>query len=124
MVRNRLSPSRCREDIRAWWAEHLAAQRKSGQTQAASCRAQGLDPKYFTLWKDKLRDAEMAGLPRMAPVVIASATEPRVPAMLERPISSSVVSLRLSLATGMSLSLEIAPAALPALVRELAGLRC
>ena len=33
MTRNRLSPSRSREDIRAWWAEHLAAQRKSGQTQ-------------------------------------------------------------------------------------------
>ena len=50
MARNRLSPSRRREDVRAWWAEHLAAQRKSGQTQAAYCRAQGLDPKYFTLW--------------------------------------------------------------------------
>jgi hypothetical protein len=49
MARNRLSPSRRREDIRAWWGEHLTAQRKSGQTQAAYCRAQGLDPKYFTL---------------------------------------------------------------------------
>ena len=66
----------------------------------------------------------MASLPRMVPVVIASATEPQVPTMLERPISSSVVSLRLSLDNGMSLSLEIAPAALPALARELAGLRC
>ena len=66
----------------------------------------------------------MAGLPRMVPVAVAPATEPPVPAMVERPISSSVVSLRLSLADGMSLSLEIAPAALPALVRELAGLRC
>ena len=41
MTRNRLSPSRRREDVRAWWAEHLAAQRKSGQSQAAYCRAQG-----------------------------------------------------------------------------------
>ena len=124
MARNRLSPSRRREDIRAWWAEHLAAQRKSGQTQTAYCRAQGLDPKYFTLWKGKLRDAEMADLPRMVPVVIASATEPPVPSMLEKPIASSVVSLLLALGNGMSLSFEIAPAALPALVRELAGLRC
>ena len=75
MARNRLSPSRCRGDIRAWWAEHLAAQRKLGQTKAAYCRAQGLDPKYFTLWKGKLRDAEMAGPPRMVPVVVASAAE-------------------------------------------------
>ena len=124
MARNRLSPSRRRKDIRAWWAEHVAAQRKSGQTQAAYCRAQGLDPKYFTLWKGKLRDAEMAGPPSMVPVVVAPATKPPVPATLERPISSSVVSVRRSLANGMSLSLEIAPAALPALVRERAGLRC
>lgn len=32
MTSNRLSPSRRREDIRARWAEHLAARRKSGQT--------------------------------------------------------------------------------------------
>ena len=62
--------------------------------------------------------------PRMVPVVVAPTTEPPEPAMLERPISSSGVSVRLSLASGMSLSLEIAPAALPALVRELVGLRC
>ena len=60
MARNRLSPSRRREDIRAWWAEHLAAQRKSGQTQVAYCRARGLDPKYFTLWKGTLLEASVA----------------------------------------------------------------
>lgn len=57
MTTNRLSPSRRREEIRAWWAEHLAAQRKSGQTQVAYCGARGSDPKYFTLWKGKLREA-------------------------------------------------------------------
>jgi hypothetical protein len=31
------------------------AQRGSGQTQAAYCRTHGLDPKYFTRWKGKLR---------------------------------------------------------------------
>lgn len=41
--------------MRAWWAEHPAAQRRSGGTQAAYCRAQGLDPKYFTLWKGMLQ---------------------------------------------------------------------
>ena len=124
MAGNRLSPSRRQEDIRAWWAERLAAQRRSGQTQAAYCRAQVLDPKHFALWKGKLRDPEMAGAPRMVPVVVAPTTEVPVPAMLERPISSSVVSRRRSLANGMSLSLESAPPALLALVRELAGLRC
>lgn len=119
MTRNRLSPSRRREDIRAWWAEHLAAQRKSGQSQVAYCRAQGLDPKYFTLWKSKLRNAA----PRLVPVVITPA-EPPVSPMVELASGSAVVSLRLSLGNGMSLSLEIAPGALPALVRELSRLRC
>ena len=41
MARYRLSPPRRREDIRTWRAEHMAAQRKLGQTQAAYCRAQG-----------------------------------------------------------------------------------
>jgi hypothetical protein len=31
----RLSPSRRREDIRTWWAEHLQAHRNSGQSAQA-----------------------------------------------------------------------------------------
>ena len=124
MARNRLSPSRRREDIRAWWAEHLAAQRKSGQTQVAYCRAQGLDPKYFTLWKGKLQAIAVASAPRMVPVVVAPGAEPPASAIPETSSVSPVVSLRLALGIGMSLSLEIAPGALPAVVRELARLRC
>ena len=125
MARNRLSPSRRREDIRAWWAEHLAAQRKSGQTQVAYCRAQGLDPKYFTLWKGKLRRASAAST-RMVPVVVTPSPElpVSVSAVAETVPASAAVSLRLVLGNGMSLSLEIAPVALPALVSELARLRC
>ena len=59
----RLSPSRRREDIRAWWAEHLQTQQDSGQSQATYCRARGLDPKYFTLWKRKLREGRAAVKP-------------------------------------------------------------
>jgi hypothetical protein len=127
MPTNRLSPSRRREDVRAWWAEHLAAQRKSGQTQVAYCRARGLDPRYFTLWKGKLRGAYVA-TPRMVPVVVAPSAEPPVvhpvPADPETAPASAVVCLRLSLGNGISVSLEIAPGALPAVVRELARLRC
>src|SRR5476651_2258488 len=75
-----------REDIRAWWSDHLQAQRDSGQTQVAYCRARGLDPKYFTLWKRKLREERPAGrpieLPRLVPVVLRaerSAPAPRIP---------------------------------------------
>lgn len=123
MTRNRLSRSRRRQDVRAWWAGHLAAQGKSGQAQAAYCRARGLDPKYFTLWKSKLRQTSAAS-PRMVPVVVTPSAEPPLPAMAETVPASAAVSLHLSLGNGLSLSLEIAPGALPAVVRELSRLRC
>jgi hypothetical protein len=123
MTTNRFSPSRRREDVRAWWAEHLFAQGKSGQTQAAYCRARGLDPKYFTLWKGKLRQASAAS-PRMVPVVVRPSAESPVSATTEVVPGSAAVCLRLSLGNGLSLSLEIAPGALPAVVRELSRLRC
>ena len=124
MARNRLSPSRRREDIRAWWAEHPAAQCTSGQTQVAYCRAQGLDPKYFTLWKGKLQAIAVASAPRIVPMVVGPASEAPAAALPETGSVSPVVSLRLALGNGMSLSREIAFGALPALVSELATLRC
>ncbi|MGC8519124.1 MAG: IS66 family insertion sequence element accessory protein TnpA [Steroidobacteraceae bacterium] len=127
MTRNRLSASRRREDIRAWWVEDLAAQRRSGQTQSAYCRAQGLDPKYFTLWKDKLQATAVVSAPRMVPVVVARTAQLPVSGMPETASAAAVlslVSLRLSLGNGMSLALKIAPGALPAVVRELSRLRC
>ena len=124
MTTRRLSPSRRREDIRAWWAEHLAAQGRSGQTQAAYCRARGLDPKYFTLWKGKLQATAVAQVPRMVPVVVAPAAQPRASAMPETASASAGVALRLMLGSGICLSLEIAPGSLPAVVRELSRLRC
>jgi len=129
----RLSHSRRREDIRTWWAEHLSAQRGSGQSQAAYCRARGLDPKYFTLWKRKLRNepakAKPVDPPRLVPVVIRGecatpAPASRTPRTGEPNLTSAAVAIRLNLGNGMSLSLELAAGALPALVRELASVRC
>ena len=45
----------------------------------------GLEPKYFTLWKRKLRDKRPAKVP------------------------AAVVAIRLSLGNGISLSLEVRP---------------
>jgi hypothetical protein len=128
----RLSPSRRREDIRAWWAEHLAAQRASGKTQVAYCQARRLDPKYFTLWKRKLRDEPARTKPiepsRFVPVVIRGertlAPASRKPCSEGASLSSASVAIRLNLGNGMSMSLELAAGALPALVRELASVRC
>ena len=131
MSATRLSPSRRREDIRAWWAAHLKAQQDSGQSQVAYCRARGLDPKYFTLWKRKLREPRGSGETvepaRLVPVVVrANRTVSPSPVRQEKQSSepAAIVALSLSLGNGISLSLEVATASIPALVRELAGLRC
>lgn len=60
----------------------------------------------------------------MVPVVLTPTAEPPVSSIPKRVGIAAAASLRLSLGNGTSLSLEIAPAAEPALVRELAGFRC
>ena len=124
----RLSPSRRREDIRAWWVNQLRAQRDSGQTQAAYCRSRSLDPKYFTLWKRKLLDgraaAEKDEPPRLVPVVVRSERSALAPKPTDATASSTAVAIRLNLGNGLSLSLEVARGSIPALVRELASVRC
>jgi hypothetical protein len=132
MSATRLSPSRRREDIRAWWAAHVKAQRDSGQSQTEYCRDRGIDPKYFTLWKRKLRDQRVAAKsvesPRLVPVVVREdqpAPASRRPcAELANEPPAAVVALRLNLGNGISLSLEVATGSIPTLVRELARLRC
>jgi hypothetical protein len=104
MNATRLSPSRRREDIRAWWAEHLQAHRDSGQSQAYYYRARGLDPKYLTLWKRKLRNERPGATPaeslRLVPVVLRgdrSALAPSAPPSEPVSIPAAVVVIRLSL---------------------------
>lgn len=88
----RLSPSRRREYVRAWWSEHLRAQRHSGHTQAAYCRARGLDPKYYTLWERKFlggRAAERDEPPRLVPIVVRTERSSPTPRR-HPPVFSSV----------------------------------
>ena len=126
-----LSPSRRREDIRAWWAEHLKAHRDSGQSQANYCRARGVDPKYFTLWKRKLREerspAKTIESPRLVPVTVRpdrSRLAPDLPHSEPAAAPAAVVAIRLNLGNGISVSLEVATGSIPTLVRELASVRC
>jgi hypothetical protein len=112
-----------------WWAAHVKAQRDSAQSQVAYCRARRLDPKYFTLWKPRQRGLRVSVKPTEAPGLIPvvvradrmAAATPRGEPTHE---PAAIVALRLSLGNGISLSLEVAAAAIPTLVRELAALRC
>jgi hypothetical protein len=109
----------------------MKAQQDSGQSQVAYCRARGLDPKYFTLWKRKLREPRGSGETiepaRLVPVVVRAhkAVSTSKVARENRACEpSAIVALRLSLGNGISLSLEVASGSIPTLVGELAGLRC
>ena len=109
----------------------MKAQQDSGPSKVAYCRARGLDPKYFTLWKRKLRkpqrSEETIEPARLVPVVVRAhkAVSPSKMAREKRSSEpAAIVALRLSLGNGISLSREVATASIPALVRELAGLRC
>jgi hypothetical protein len=75
-----------------------------------------LDPKYFTLWKRKLRDeparTKPIEPPRFVPVVIRG--ERTVAPALRNPfsegasLSCAAVAIRLNFGNGMSMSLELA----------------
>lgn len=123
-----LSLSRRREDIRAWWREHIHRQRSSGQSQAAYCRSQGLEPKYFSLWRAKLakaaameapRDKQVIPVAKLVPVIVKGVSAPVMP-----PTNGDVL-IALTLPNGLGLSLRVSSmAALPLLLSELAGVRC
>jgi hypothetical protein len=94
----------------------MKAQQDSGQSQVAYCRARGLDPTYFTLWKRKLREPRGSGETivepaRLVPVVVrTNRTVSPSPVRREKQSSepAAIVALLLGLDNGISLSLEVA----------------
>jgi hypothetical protein len=68
-------------EVRAKWAAHVATWQACGGRQSDYCRGQGLDPKYFSIWKGRLAkigdgDGDAATpqlMPRLVPVVVTAA---------------------------------------------------
>jgi hypothetical protein len=69
---------------RQQWRERLAAWRKSGETQAAFCRARGLDQHSLSYWKRRLgapveggeRRSARGGQPRASGVFVPLTVRP------------------------------------------------
>jgi len=124
MSATRLSPSRRREDIRAWWAAHMKEQQDSGQARWLIAARRVWIQSTLTLWKRKLREPRGSGETivepaRLVPVLVRAnkAVSPSKVAREKRLSEpASIVALRLSLGNGISLSLEVATASIPALV--------
>ncbi len=121
-----LSGSQRTEEARDRWHQHVIAQRASGQTQVSYCRAQGLDPSYFSMWKRRL--GTPGAVPsrarrsmRLVPLVVKTASE-SVPCTA---LTVEPISMHLTLRNGLSVSLRIPSlGSIPVLLNGLADLSC
>jgi len=124
-----------RSAARARWQQHLTAQQTSGQRQADYCRAHGLSPKYFSLWKRKLRmravpPAEAAPADDRAamtfvPVTVKVATTEGLPHSLPGGSGPGPAVLKATLANGVAVELALTSTdALLPLLSQLAQLPC
>ena len=119
--------SQRREEARGRWHKHVVTQRESGQTQVAYCRAQGLDPGYFSVWKRKLAvsgavaSAAASRSVRLVPLMVKAARGPAEPTVS----AGEPISMHLTLRNGLSVSLRVPTlSSVPVLLDELAQLPC
>lgn len=121
-LKNVLASNRA-EEARGRWRKQLDAQVASGETQVAYCRAQGLDPTYFSMWKRKLGApaAAASSSVRLVPLVVKTA--PKSTACIAA--TAQPISMHLTLRNGLSVSLSVPSlSGIPMLLNELAELSC
>lgn len=116
------APSARSIEIRHRWQQRLDAQRASGVAQTQWCRENGIDPKYFSLWKGKLAKLAVSAAPstpvnRLVPVIVRPEVKPAA--------APTSVGLSVTLPNGVSVRFECSDAlGVGPLLRELAGLAC
>ena len=132
--------------VRATWRQHIDAQLASGLSQAEYCRAHGLQPKYFSLWKRRLavaaptaEAASAAGAPApvalplipvtIKPELVAEAPKPKrgrpARALVEAQNEQEVLSIKARLPNGVLLDVLLpSRSLLPGLLSDLAHLSC
>lgn len=121
-ARNRAMSRRSME-VRARWQQRLSAQQSSGIAQTLWCRQNGIEPKYFSLWKGKLGRIAAIHQPAAPP------DAKLVPVTIRPNVATGVpptgLGLTVTRPNGVSLSIEVPSAlSLAPLLRELAGLSC
>ena len=117
------SPTPRRVEIRQLWQQRLNAQRSSGIPQTQWCRENGIEPKYFSLWKGKL--AKLAAAKAVCVPTEAHLVPVTVLPNAVKVVPPSGLGLTVTLPNGVSLSLNIPDSLHVApLLRELAGLPC
>lgn len=121
-----VSGSQRTEEARDRWHKHVIAHRASGQTQVAYCRAHGLDPSYFSMWKRRLAllgavASRASRSMHLVPLVVKTAPESAECAAS----TAEPISMHLTLRNGLSVSLRMPSLnSIPVLLNELAELPC
>ena len=132
--------------VRATCRQHIDAQLASGLNQAEYCRAHGLQPKYFSLWKRRLalaaptaEVASAAGAPApvalplipvtIKPEPVAVAPKPKrgrpARALVKAQDEQEVLSIKARLPNGVLLDVLLpSRSLLPGLLSDLAHLSC
>lgn len=134
------APRRLNQTIRAKWQHHLAAHQTSGLTQAAYCREQGIDAKYFTLWKSKLRsrlaptmstgaNKDSDAVPtfiaiKVTPDPVAASPVSSLPPIVENTTNHDAVMVKAMLRNGVAIELHVAVASLTCVLSQLSQLPC
>ena len=117
-------------EVRAKWGAHVAAWKATCGRQSDYCRAQALDPKYFSIWTGRLERVAAAGAApattetaaALVPVVIRANTSRGV--IVDR-VPGEEVGMSVTLPNGIALNFHGASAgALVPLLAELARLSC
>ena len=121
-TRNR-SVSRRSLEIRALWQQRVSAQRASGIAQTRWCRENGIEPKYFSVWKGKL--AKLAAAKAVCVPTEAHLVPVTVLPNAVKVVPPSGLGLTVTLPNGVNLSFNIPDSLhMAPLLRELAGLPC
>jgi len=108
--------------VRGKWAAHVSAWQREGGRQADYARRQGLAPGLFSLWKCRLAKLEASATRQAASLIPVTVKRGPAPAPTATPTSTT---LHVRLPNGVSVQIEVGtPSALPAVLAELAALRC
>jgi hypothetical protein len=110
-------------EIRARWQQRVNAQRASGIAQTQWCRENGIEPKYFSLWKSKL--AKLAAAAKMSPSTSAQLVPVTIRPNAAKAAPPSNFGLTVTLPNGVHLRVDVSdPRNVAPLLKELAGLAC
>jgi hypothetical protein len=119
---------------RVKWQQHLSAHAVSGLTQSAYCREQGLNAKYFSLWKRKLRvpsdvaaGAATDPAPTFIPVIVkpARSSATRATHPLSSPAETGNLIIKATLGNGVAIEVHMPSASgVTSMLSQLAQLPC